>query len=162
MDGAQGAGVELRELKDLAEQYLGRRQYLEAEMLFRVVVRQAPDDARLRVRHAEVLRRLGDRRGAARAYAAAAVRWAEDGHTARANAARTIAESLDLALRVTLPPPKRIRTAARSERPIEVAGWTETSEASDPCDFEIDVVDPEARRLEARRGARAEGPVVGL
>lgn len=92
----QGKGVMgLRELKEVAHQQFVRGKFAQCAQTYHQILRLAPRDPNMRVRHAEACRRLGDRLQAIASYRAAADLLLEIGCESRARGALKAALELD-------------------------------------------------------------------
>jgi hypothetical protein len=92
----QGKGVMgLRELKETAHQQFMRGKFAQCAQTYHQILRLAPRDPNMRVRHAEACRRTGDRLQAIASYRAAADLLLEIGCESRARGALKAALELD-------------------------------------------------------------------
>ncbi len=85
----------LRELKETAHQQFVRGKFAQCAQTYQQILRLAPRDPNLRVRHAEACRRAGDRMQAIASYRAAAELLLELGCETRARGALKAALELD-------------------------------------------------------------------
>jgi hypothetical protein len=85
----------LRELKEIANQQFVRGKFSQCAQTYRQVLRLAPRDPNMHVRHAEACRRSGDRPAAIASYRAAADLLLELGCESRARGALKAALELD-------------------------------------------------------------------
>lgn len=86
--------MDLRALKDKANDALGRGRFEQAEVLLRQALTRVPRDAPLWVKHADTLRKLHRLRDAMASYRMAASVYSQEGHDHRAIACLKVA--LDL------------------------------------------------------------------
>jgi hypothetical protein len=92
----RGMGVMgLRELKEVAHQQFVRGKFAQCAQTYHQILRLAPRDPNMRVRHAEACRRAGDRLQAIASYRAAANLLLELGCESRARGALKAALELD-------------------------------------------------------------------
>lgn len=87
--------VKLRELKEAAHALFVRGRYAQCAETYARILRLAPKDPNVRVRHAESCRRAGDRQSAIASYRAAAALLLEQGCESRARGALRAALELD-------------------------------------------------------------------
>ncbi|WP_224368550.1 hypothetical protein [Hyalangium versicolor] len=85
----------LRELKEAAHQQFVRGKFAQCAQTYQQVLRLAPRDPNMHVRHAEACRRAGDRLQAIASYRAAAQLLLELGCESRARGALKVALELD-------------------------------------------------------------------
>jgi hypothetical protein len=85
----------LRELKEVANQQFVRGKFAQCAQTYQQILRMAPRDPNMRVRHAEACRRSGDRLQAIASYRAAADLLLELGCESRARGALKAALELD-------------------------------------------------------------------
>jgi hypothetical protein len=93
--GGAGAFMGLRELKEVAHEQFVRGKFAQCAQTYGQVLRLAPKDPNMRVRHAEACRRAGDRLQAIASYRAAAELLLELGCESRARGALKAALELD-------------------------------------------------------------------
>lgn len=140
--------VDAKTLRARADASVARRNYRQADKLYRELVQRDPLNAQARVRHAEVLRRLERPLEAAAAYRCAASLFHGEGQDARAKAARALALTLDPATPIPPPPPRR-KSAPR------VVGEDTWRGRSLELDVEVDI-----EVEEAPAPPRAAAPVI--
>lgn len=87
--------MKLRELKEAAHALFARGRYAQCADTYARILRLAPKDPNVRVRHAESCRRAGDRQSAIASYRAAATLLLEQGCESRARGALRAALELD-------------------------------------------------------------------
>ncbi|MCP3137020.1 tetratricopeptide repeat protein [Pyxidicoccus xibeiensis] len=87
--------MKLRELKEAAHALFARGRYAQCAETYARILRLAPKDPNVRVRHAESCRRAGDRQSAVASYRAAAALLMEQGCESRARGALRAALELD-------------------------------------------------------------------
>lgn len=87
--------MKLRELKEAAHALFARGRYAQCAETYERILRLAPKDPNVRVRHAESCRRAGDRQSAITSYRAAAELLLEQGCESRARGALRAALELD-------------------------------------------------------------------
>ena len=87
--------MKLRELKEAAHALFARGRYAQCAETYERILRLAPKDPNVRVRHAESCRRAGDRQSAITSYRAAAELLMEQGCESRARGALRAALELD-------------------------------------------------------------------
>ncbi|MBZ4417555.1 hypothetical protein [Myxococcus sp. RHSTA-1-4] len=87
--------MKLRELKEAAHALFVRGRYAQCAETYARILRLAPKDPNVRVRHAECCRRAGDRQSAVASYRAAAALLMEQGCESRARGALRAALELD-------------------------------------------------------------------
>ncbi|WP_198142979.1 tetratricopeptide repeat protein [Stigmatella aurantiaca] len=92
---AQGRPWGIRELKEVAHEQFVRGKFAQCAQTYWQVLRLAPKDPNMRVRHAEACRRSGDRQQAIASYRAAAELLLELGCESRARGALKAALELD-------------------------------------------------------------------
>ena len=85
----------LRELKEVAHQQFVRGKFAQCAQTYHQILRLAPRDPNMRVRHAEACRRSGERLQAIASYRAAAELLLEIGCESRARGALKAALELD-------------------------------------------------------------------
>jgi hypothetical protein len=87
--------MKLRELKEAAHALFARGRYAQCAETYERILRLAPKDPNVRVRHAESCRRAGDRQSAISSYRAASTLLLEQGCESRARGALRAALELD-------------------------------------------------------------------
>ncbi|MCY1018100.1 hypothetical protein [Pyxidicoccus sp. MSG2] len=87
--------MKLRELKEAAHALFARGRYVQCTETYARILRLAPKDPNVRVRHAESCRRAGDRQSAIASYRAASELLMEQGCESRARGALRAALELD-------------------------------------------------------------------
>ncbi|MFP2913285.1 tetratricopeptide repeat protein, partial [Pyxidicoccus sp. 3LFB2] len=87
--------MKLRELKEAAHALFARGRYAQCAETYERILRLAPKDPNVRVRHAESCRRAGDRQSAITSYRVAAELLLEQGCESRARGALRAALELD-------------------------------------------------------------------
>jgi hypothetical protein len=87
--------MKLRELKEAAHALFARGRYAQCSETYERILRLAPKDPNVRVRHAESCRRAGDRQSAIASYRVAAELLMEQGCESRARGALRAALELD-------------------------------------------------------------------
>ncbi|QSQ21374.1 hypothetical protein JY651_40340 [Pyxidicoccus parkwayensis] len=87
--------MKLRELKEAAHALFARGRYAQCSETYERILRLAPKDPNVRVRHAESCRRAGDRQSAISSYRMAATLLLEQGCESRARGALRAALELD-------------------------------------------------------------------
>ncbi|WP_164010762.1 tetratricopeptide repeat protein [Pyxidicoccus trucidator] len=87
--------MKLRELKEAAHALFARGRYAQCAETYERILRLAPKDPNVRVRHAEACRRAGDRQSAIGSYRAAAELLLAEGCESRARGALRAALELD-------------------------------------------------------------------
>lgn len=120
------AGVAMadeRALRAAADGHMARRNYKRAEKLYRELVQRVPKDPQLRVRHAELLRRLEQPQLAARAYRKATELFLAIGLESRAKAAWALAIALDSTLTYPVSDSARPPAAAAPAGPGYNEDW---------------------------------------
>lgn len=133
----------LRELKELAHQQYVRGKFAQCAQTYHQILRLAPRDPNMRVRHAEACRRAGERLQAIASYRAAADLLLELGCESRARGALKAALELDPQDATLQAEVARLEPQALSHDEAFATGASERTEESLPLfDSGLDPVPP--------------------
>lgn len=148
----------LRELKEVAHQQFVRGKFAQCAQTYHQVLRLAPRDPNMRVRHAEACRRAGDRLQAIASYRAAAELLLELGCESRARGA--LKAALELDPRDPLLQADVARLGPHHEEPFS-AGLFEHEELPTlpPLESGLDPVPPAPQALRPVRALLPEDPL---